>query len=103
LQNIYEPIAHKSSQARYDRQKFAIEKRTLRSLKEKLELNKACIASADKGKTIVVLKVSDYSGKISQFINDNNFEKVNTDPTVGFQKQANQAIQSNIAIRNTQK
>jgi hypothetical protein len=57
----------KSSQARYDRQNFAIEKRTLRSLKEKLELNKAYIASADKGKTVVVLKVSDYSGKISVY------------------------------------
>jgi hypothetical protein len=58
-------IAQKSSQARHKKQKFIIEKRILRSLKEKLELNKACITSADKGKTIVVLSRSDYSGKIS--------------------------------------
>jgi hypothetical protein len=38
----------------------------------------------------------------SLFINDNNFEK-NRHPTAVFQKQANQAIQSSIAIRNAQK
>jgi hypothetical protein len=73
------------------------------SLKEKLELNNSCIASADKGKTIVVLNISDYSEKISQFIEDNKFEKLDIDPTLGFKKQANQAIQSSIAIRNIQK
>jgi hypothetical protein len=34
---------------------------------------------------------------------DNSFEKLDTDPTCGFQKQANHAIQSNIAINNVQK
>jgi hypothetical protein len=65
---------------------------------KKLAFNSACIASADKGNTIVVLNVSDYNEKISHFIKDNGLEKLDIDPTSGFQKQANQAIQSNIAI-----
>jgi hypothetical protein len=82
---------------------FVTEKRILRNLKVKLELNNACVTSADKGKTVVVISRSDYSEKISQFINDNKFEKINTDPAVAFQKQANQAIQSSITIKNEQK
>jgi hypothetical protein len=103
IANKLKVIAHNSSLACHNRLKFAIEKRVLLSLKEKLAFNSACITSADKGKTVVVLNVSDYNEKISHFIKDNGFEKLDIDPTSGFQKQANQAIQSNIAIRNIQK
>jgi hypothetical protein len=96
-------IAHNSTLTRHNRLNFAIEKRTLLSLKDKLELNNARIESADKGKTIFVLNVIDYNEKISHFIKDNSFEKLDTDPTCGFQKQVNQAIQSNLAINKAQK
>jgi hypothetical protein len=103
IANKLKVIAHNSAFTRYNRLNFAIGKRTLLSLKDKLELNNACIASADKGKAIVVLNVIDYNEKISHFIKDNSFEKLDTDPTCGFQKQVNQAIQSIIAINNAQK
>jgi hypothetical protein len=96
-------IAQNSTESHHKKQKFVTEKRILRTIKEKLEFNNACISSADKGKTIVVLSRSDYSEKISQFVNDNKFEKIDTDPTTLFQKQANQAIQRSIIIRNEQK
>jgi len=75
----------------------------LQNLKVKLELNHACVTNADKGKTVVVVSKHDYSGKISQFINDNKFDRSNTDPTVAFQKQSNQAIQSSTIIKNEHK
>jgi hypothetical protein len=96
-------IARKSKEARYDKQMFINEKKILQNLKAKLELNYACVTSADKGKTVIVISKYDYSDKISQFINDNKFDSSNTDPTVAFQKQSNQAIQSSTIIKNEHK
>jgi hypothetical protein len=72
-------------------------------LKEKLAYNNACVASADKGKTVVVIDVRDYNEKISHFIKDNDFMKLDIDPTNGFLKQVNQAIHSSIAVKNAEK
>jgi hypothetical protein len=99
LQNI----ASKSKEARHDKQMFVNEKKILQNLKVKLELNHACVTSADKGKTVVVVSKHDYSDKISQFINDNKFDRSNTDPTVAFQKQSNHAIQSSTIIKHEHK
>jgi hypothetical protein len=96
-------IARKSKVARHDKQMFVNEKKILQNLKVKLELNHACVTSADKGKTVVVVSKHDYSDKISQFVNDNKFDRTNTDPRVAFQKQSNQAIQSSTIIKNEHK
>jgi hypothetical protein len=65
IANKLKVISHNSSLTHHNRLNAAIEKRTLLSLKDKLELNNACIARADKGKPIVVLSVIDYNEKKS--------------------------------------
>jgi hypothetical protein len=100
---IANKLAHNSLSSYHNRLKFVLEKRALLSLKEKLSYNNACVASADKGKTVVVIDVKDYNEKISHFIKDNDFVKLDIDPTNGYLKQANQAIHSSIAIKNTDK
>jgi hypothetical protein len=59
IANKLKAIAHNSSSTYHSRVKSANEKKILRNLKDKLVHNNACIAKADKGKTIVVLNVTD--------------------------------------------
>jgi hypothetical protein len=89
IANKLKAIAHNASPAQYNRLKSANEKRIINSLKDKLVLNNACVAKADKGKTIVILNANEYNEKISHFIKENKFEKMDTDPTGGYQKQVN--------------
>jgi hypothetical protein len=84
IANKLKAIAHNASSAYHSRLKSENEKKILRSLKDKLVRNNACTAKADKVKTIVVLNVTDYNEKISHFMKDNKFEKMETDPTCGF-------------------
>jgi hypothetical protein len=58
---------------------------TLKSIKTKLSNNNAMIAKADKGSSIAILKIQDYDNKINNFITQNNFLAINTDPTNSFQ------------------
>jgi hypothetical protein len=59
------------------------------NLKDKLSCNNACVSRADKGKTVVIIYVKYYNDKISNFIKDNDFVKLDVDPTSGYLKQAN--------------
>jgi len=43
------------------------------------------ITRADKGKTTVIIDIEDYNSKTLDFINNNNFKTLNTDPTNKFQ------------------
>jgi hypothetical protein len=44
----------------------------------------ATIANSDKGNSVVILKIQVYTDKITNFINDNHFAKINMDPTNPF-------------------
>jgi hypothetical protein len=51
----------------------------------------------------VILNANEYNEKISHFLKENKFEKMDTDPTGGYQKQVNQAIQNSVILNNSQK
>jgi len=46
----------------------------------------AIIVKADKSKTSVILYTDDYAEKVHTFLNDNNFQTIQTNPTDKFQK-----------------
>jgi len=63
------------------------EGKTIRSIQNKLSKNKAMIAKADNGNSIVVLPTHQYETKIQDFTLNNNFRTTTTDPTNTFQSQ----------------
>jgi hypothetical protein len=58
---------------------------TPKSIKTKLGNNNAIIAKADTGSSIVILTIQNYDNKINNFITQNHFLTINTDPTSSFQ------------------
>jgi hypothetical protein len=66
--------------------------RTLRSIRTKLKTNKAMIASADKGNSVVILPIQQYESKIQDFIDKNKFQISTTNPTKTFQNQIRRTI-----------
>jgi hypothetical protein len=56
-----------------------------------------------KEKNIVIVYVKDYNDKITNFIKDNDFVKMDLDPTSGYLKQANHAIHNCFAIKSIDK
>jgi hypothetical protein len=52
------------------------------------------ITRADKGNSIVILPTTQYDSKIQDFLNENNFQKTNTDPTKTFQTQIRKVIRN---------
>jgi hypothetical protein len=66
--------------------------RTLKSIKTKLNSNEAMIASGDKGNSLVLLPTQQYEAKIKDFIENNNFQSSNTNPTKIFQGQVRKTI-----------
>ena len=47
--------------------------------------NNAMIAKCDKGNSIIILNIQDYTDKITKFIHDSQFVKINTVSTNLFQ------------------
>jgi hypothetical protein len=103
IANKLKIIAHNSQLPCHKSSKFVVEKKIMLNLREKLVYNNACISRADKGKTIVIVYVKDYNDKITNFIKDNDFVKLDLDPTSGYLKQANHAIHSCLAIKSIDK
>ena len=64
----------------------------IKSIKEKLRENNAMIAQADKGKSIVILPLDQYTEKVQNFISNNQFQISKKDPTNTFQKQIKKTI-----------
>jgi hypothetical protein len=58
----------------------------LKVLNKKLITENAIITQADKGKTIVIINLKEFSDKVHSFITANNFNTLNKDPTNKFQK-----------------
>jgi hypothetical protein len=63
-----------------------IEWKLIRNMKIKLAENELILTKADKGKTIVTLTIEDYTQKVSNFIQENQFVLLNNDPTQNYQK-----------------
>jgi hypothetical protein len=55
-------------------------------IKQKLNDNSFMISKADKGKTLVILPIERYKTKIHDFIQNNQFINVNTNPTDQYTK-----------------
>ena len=63
----------------------------------------AIIVKADKGKTGVILFSDDYTAKVNTFLNDNNFQTIQTNPTDIFQKLLTKTLQQcNLIINKNQ-
>jgi len=68
------------------------EGKMIRLIQNKLSKNKAMIARADKGNSIVILPTHQYETKIQDFILNNNFRTTTTDPTNTFHSHIRQTI-----------
>jgi hypothetical protein len=52
-----------------------------RDIRNKLIEKELVITKADKGKTIVILTANEYIHKVKNFIQENQFTSLNSDPT----------------------
>jgi len=52
------------------------------------------IAKTDKGNTVVILPIQQYNIKTQNFITENHFQTINTDPTNIFQNQIRKTIKN---------
>jgi hypothetical protein len=63
-----------------------MEWKLIRNIRNKRAENELIITKADKGKTIVILTTEDYTPKVNNFIQENQFVLLNNDPTQNYQK-----------------
>jgi hypothetical protein len=64
----------------------------IRDNRNKLAKNELIITQADKGKTIVILTIEDYTQKVNNFIQENQFLLLNNDPMQNYQKAIKHSI-----------
>ena len=76
----------------------------LKNINSKLEKENAMVAKADKGKTCVIIYTDEYNKKVHNFLNENNFQKLQKDPTDKYQKLITKTLQhSNLIVNKKQK
>jgi hypothetical protein len=63
-----------------------MEWKVIRNIRNKLAENELIITKADKRKTIVIRTMEDYTHKVNNFIQENQFVLINNDPTKNYQK-----------------
>jgi predicted GIY-YIG superfamily endonuclease len=68
------------------------ESKILKRIQNKVINNNLYITKADKGNTLVIMKNTDYTDKVKDFIIKNNIDKLNKDPTATYTKEINKAI-----------
>lgn len=75
------------------------------NIRNTLRLNNAMVTKADKGNTVVVMSNDVYVQKVEQFINDNDINRLDNDPTTKFAKEINNTINTCNALfkRNGQR
>ena len=56
------------------------------------------VTQADKGKTIVIINLKEYSDKVHSFITANNFNTLNKDPTNKFQKSIHKIVKERSSV-----
>jgi len=74
--------------------KSSLEYKTLKNIREKLEKNNSLITRADKGQTIIVVKIDDYNSKIHDFLQHNSFKMMSGDPTNIFTRETKKIVNS---------
>jgi len=96
LQNPYRYITYKIlKQIGQSEQTNASHKRDMfiiKHIRQKLRQHNLVIVPADKGKTTVIIERTQLQQKVSQFLNENEFHKLKTDPTNKFQSLINKLI-----------
>jgi hypothetical protein len=71
----------------------------MKGTKEKIINNSLVTTRADKGRIVDVVKQEDYKTKILDFINSNDFVKINTDPTIQYHRTAKFLIAACVSER----
>ena len=72
----------------------------LKNINSKLEKENAMVAKADKGKMCVIMYTDEYNKKVHNFLNENNFQKLQKDPTDKHQKLITKTLQNSDLIVN---
>ena len=72
----------------------------LKYINSKLEKENAMVAKADKGKTCIIIYTDEYNKKVHNFLNENNFQNPQKDPTDKFQKLITKTLQHSDLIVN---
>ena len=65
----------------------------LKNINSKLVKQNAMVVKADKGKTCVIIYADKYNKKVHNFLNENNIQKLQKDPTGKYQKLTTKALQ----------
>jgi len=65
----------------------------INELKKTLQNNNLTIVKADKSQEIVIIDRNSLRKKVDNFIQDNNIQQINKDPTKKYQRQTQQTIQ----------
>jgi hypothetical protein len=79
-------LKQKYSIQNYNKIKAKQEWKILKEIKQKITNNNLIITRADKGRTVVITEYDEYKAKILDFINDNNYTEINTDPTKSYHR-----------------
>ena len=72
--------------------KYKKELNLMKTIKQKIDINKAIVTKADKGNTVVILSQADYTQKCYEFINNNIIKTLEHDPTSKYTKELNSAV-----------
>lgn len=64
----------------------------LKSIKNKIKKQDLIVTKADKGNSLVILNKNEYIEKTMNFLENNNTQEINKDPTSKFQNQIKQAL-----------
>jgi hypothetical protein len=64
-----------------------------KQIREELIQHNLTIAKADKGKTLIIIDKDAFRNKVISFLNENDYTKLQKDPTDRFQKQTQKTIQ----------
>jgi len=75
-----------------------------KKINSKLEKENAMVAKADEGKTCAIIYSDEYNKKVHNFLNENNFQKLQSNPTDKYQKLITKTLQqSDLIINKKQK
>ena len=90
-------------QSRHNERKQYEEVKVMNSIRDKLRKNKALIAKADKGNSIIIVYESEYEQKVLDFISHGGAEEVNSNITKKFQKDLRNTTNSCKSLIDTEK
>ncbi|KAI5724687.1 hypothetical protein M8J77_005960 [Diaphorina citri] len=79
------------------------QKKILHQLRQKLKLSNSTIIPADKTKSIVIINNNDLNQKVQQFLDKNNLQQVNRDPTKENLKSVKEIIKFSTIIPENKK